>query len=80
MKQFYLSLFFGSFSLGLSAQTIKADTAKSKTTYTMKLPADLKYQLPDGKVITPDKLDSATATWGGRQFEMAHEEGAAFIK
>ena len=32
-----------------------------------------RYQLPDGKVITYDKLDSVLKAWGSRQFRMKHE-------
>jgi hypothetical protein len=68
MKRFYLSLLLSLVGLSLSAQATtgnavaEADTAKLKGTFTMKLPADLRYKLPDGSIIKSDKLDSAAAT------------------
>jgi peroxiredoxin len=66
MKRFYFSLIIGLTSLSLSAQTT--------TTTTYKLPAKIRYVLPDGKIINSDKLDSVLTSWGNRRFGMTHDE------
>ena len=86
MKRFFLSLFLGLTGLSLSAQTTtnnraaKADTTKSKGQFTMEMPADIRYQLPDGKIITPDKLDSAKKTWGDRHYGLKHTDGSNILQ
>lgn len=42
----------------------------------MQMPANIRYQLPDGKIITPDKLDSAKDTWGDKHFGLRHRDGS----
>lgn len=33
-----------------------------------------KYKLPDGKIVSADKLDSVNKAWGGRGYLMKHDE------
>lgn len=38
------------------------------------MPDNAKYILPDGKVITADKIDSVNKAWGSKGFMMGHDD------
>jgi peroxiredoxin len=79
MKLFFVILLSASFA-GAFAQktTLKKDSSTHSVSSAFTIPANTKYQLPDGKIVDEAGFDSVRKVWGNK-YSMGHDSAHPWI-